>query len=124
MKTLPDKPIVFFDVDNTLVHSLTEEEKSPHSSTPTVEINGYPWGINEGHINLLYDFHARGHTIIVWSAGGSTWAKRVVEALDISHLITAVMPKPFWIVDDQPVELWLPESRRTFKPLKSFGGAR
>ena len=52
------------------------------------------------HIELLKQFKARGHTVIVWSQGGQGWAKAVVEKLGIEEIVDIVMSKPSWYIDD------------------------
>jgi phosphoserine phosphatase len=57
------------------------------------------------HIELLKDFASRGHTIIVWSAGGEEWAWYVVKKLKLTGIVRYTMSKPDWYIDDlQPEE--------------------
>lgn len=44
--------------------------------------------------------HERNQTIVLWSAGGSEWARRVAEELKIDHMIYDAIAKPKWTMDD------------------------
>jgi phosphoserine phosphatase len=57
------------------------------------------------HIDQLKMHKARGHTIIVWSAGGWEWADAVVKALGLTQYVDLCIEKPMWAYDDlQPNE--------------------
>jgi hypothetical protein len=59
---------------------------------------------------------ARGHKIVVWSAGGWEWAKSVVETLELTEIVDLVMSKPAWFYDDIPSSSFMPEHNRIYKP--------
>jgi hydroxymethylpyrimidine pyrophosphatase-like HAD family hydrolase len=83
MYVLTSDKTVFFDVDDTLV-IWEGTSYRPHNK----------------HIELLKRFVERGQPVVVWSAGGYEWAERVVKELNLEGLVTAVMAKPQWWVDD------------------------
>jgi hypothetical protein len=62
---------------------------------------------HERHIQLIRQFKARGHTIVVWSQGGWSWAESVVKTLGIENLVDIVMDKPNWYIDDLPAEAFM-----------------
>lgn len=120
-----------FDCDDTLVMwdiggnqpydmwAYTEQEKCKPEDVVRIED---PYKVGEAyylvkhnrHIKLLQDYKARGFGVIVWSAGGSQWAKAVVEALGIGNSVDLVMAKPNRHVDDMPCTSWMGE--RIFIP--------
>lgn len=112
MFTTPKGPTVYFDVDNTLVYSVTE---FPFAVGTKVSIGGRTWVIEDVHVDAIRDFHARGHTIILWSAGGSEWCQAVAEALDIEDYVWACLSKPTWYFDDCPAERFMPQNIRYYK---------
>ncbi len=94
--------IAAFDCDDTLVRceglSLVSHKK---------------------HIEAIKQHWARGHHILVWSAGGAKWAQSVVDMLDISEYVHEVKSKPRWYVDDKPADEWMD---RYFIPEEGFNG--
>jgi phosphoserine phosphatase len=56
----------------------------------------------------------RGHTVIVWSAGGVEWAKTVVTALGLENYVDLVVAKPKWYYDDLQSHEFLPASSRVY----------
>jgi phosphoserine phosphatase len=113
MITAPERRTVYFDVDSTLVFAQGEYPQE-RTSALVVYIAGRCWLVHEPHLSCLRDFAARGHNIILWSAGGPAWASAVAEALGVSHLVFACLPKPDWFFDDKPVEKWLTPLQRTY----------
>ena len=97
-KKYSDKPLVMFDVDDTLVTWKLD------SSLPTVTIKNNnintKFNLCYKNIDSLKKHAARGHTIIVWSAGGSDWAEDVVKALQLEEYVDIIIPKPSWFYDD------------------------
>lgn len=92
--------LVFFDVDDTLV--MWEPLSPDHIEVKNPYNTDSDWvKPHQGHIKILKDRHARGSTIIVWSAGGYKWAHAVVEALGLSQYVSFIMSKPFMYVDDK-----------------------
>ncbi len=115
MNVLNDRPTVFFDVDSTLVFTAQEAPNSLEAfNAPWVVINDREFLVHSAHVESIKDFHARGHNVIVWSAGGAAWSATVVEALGLTKYVWACLPKPFWVFDDKPVEKWLNDSHRTY----------
>jgi phosphoserine phosphatase len=104
VKTIKSHRIVYFDVDDTLV-VWNWKELDPNCSIlvsvsdPDSDFTAQLMP-HQRHIELLKQFKARGHTVVVWSAGGWRWAESAVKALGIEDLIDYVMSKPDWYVDD------------------------
>lgn len=67
------------------------------------------------HVEMLKQFAFRGHTVVVWSQGGSDWAEAAVEALGLQKYVDIIMPKPYWFFDDIPSSVFMTESMRIFK---------
>ena len=106
MKIIEGDKVTYIDCDDTLV------------SWSTYLINLYPeqckvfktWKGDPGTsllpieetIDYLKKSKIHGGTVIVWSAGGWEWAKNVVEVLELTEYVDAVMSKPIRYVDDLP----------------------
>lgn len=111
MKTIRATRLVTFDVDDTLVlwdwrkHSPDGigliDIKSPNAGTTISVLPHYR------HIELLKQFKARGHTVIVWSQGGHEWVEKVVMALGLEAYVDYAMDKPNWYVDDLDSSMWM-----------------
>ena len=116
MIILPEKITVFFDVDSTLVlWDATQEEMA---------IKGIKFGEgdyavmcvpHEKHIEMLRQHKARNHLIVVWSAGGVSWAEAVIKKLGLEDLVDLVVTKPHFFYDDLPSSMFMPESSRVYK---------
>lgn len=108
MKVIESTKSVFFDVDDTLViWQFDDDEKNlaiDFGVRPGITEMAVP---NEYHIKLLKEFAARGHTVVVWSAGGWEWAKHVVEVLGLEKYVDLVMSKPDWYIDDKPANYFM-----------------
>jgi FMN phosphatase YigB (HAD superfamily) len=116
------KQTVFFDVDCTLaMWDATPEQLEAYGIE--IECPGSLVDIdNDGnesyapawkqmilphrkHIEQLKKHKMRGHTVIVWSAGGYDWAEAVIKAFKLAEYVDLVISKPIWCYDDlQPNE--------------------
>ena len=121
MIKIPGDRTVFCDVDDTLlmwnpskedleargisVHcpgSLCTDEDGVISKTEGFTERLLP---HRKHVEQLIKHKMRGHTIVVWSAGGVDWAEAAVKALFLTNIVDVVMSKPAWAYDDlQPNE--------------------
>lgn len=117
MIVIPCKQATFFDVDDTLVMwnatpeeleargvdfecpgaLVTIDEDGTESFAPAWKQRLLP---HRYHIEQLIKHKQRGHTIIVWSAGGYDWAAAVVKALKLENYVDLVISKPTWFYDD------------------------
>lgn len=109
MIRLSEKPTVFFDVDATLVFSWSELNDQQKSQMMEVVLGGLSFYVHDAHIQLMKEFDARGHNVVVWSAGGADWAAEVVNALNLEPYVDVVMSKPDWYVDDLSCEEFMPK---------------
>lgn len=108
MSKLLDKEFILpVDIDSTLI-------ERPHLSEKYIEIKCPYDGIMQKRIimfrnlKLVKDKHARGYTIIAWSAAGGKWAEAVCKAIGLDDYVTMYMSKPSAYIDDLPVEQWMP----------------
>jgi phosphoserine phosphatase len=105
MITIKSTKIVYFDVDSTLVTAQSDlahlEEKL------WIEKRGRRFYIHNKHGEILQDFKARGHTVVVWSAGGAEWAETVVKLLGLTESVDLCIDKPDWYFDDLKADVWL-----------------
>jgi predicted HAD superfamily phosphohydrolase YqeG len=46
------------------------------------------------------------HKIYLWSRGGSEYARTVADRLGIASMVTAFLPKPDVLIDDQVISEW------------------
>ena len=124
MIVLPCNQTTYFDVDETLVFwSPTTEQLDKHGIEITCpgsyilvddELTRCPSVTQKlvphfKHIQQLINHKLRGHTIIVWSAGGYDWAEVVVKALKLEQYVDLVISKPTWIYDDKKPEEFMPK---------------
>jgi hypothetical protein len=100
---------MYFDVDHTLVRPVEVGEEI--FSPDIVQIGLHFFKINTQVVEDLKLGYTRGHEIIVWSQGGSTWAARVIVALELDFYVSVCMAKPSWYVDDRAPDDILDKSR-------------
>lgn len=98
------------DVDETLVLF----KYPPELEGQAVEFNafGFPYRVvpHYKHIDAIKQFKARGHGVIVWSAGGGKWAEAVVKFLGLEEHVDLIMTKVDWAIDDKKdIRDWGPE---------------
>lgn len=104
MKVLENELTVYFDCDDTLI--MWGKESSPNVMdficpyTDKIE-RLVP---HSTHIQILKQQKGRGYHVVVWSAGGWAWAKRVVETLGIEDYVDEVRSKPTKFFDDLPAQ--------------------
>lgn len=107
MIKLLEKPSVYWDVDNTLVFAWSDIDEELRNKLQMVYIDSQMFFIHDKHVQKIKEFKARGHNVIVWSAGGADWAEMVIKALNIEQYVDVIAPKPFWYFDDLAVEEWI-----------------
>jgi len=61
------------------------------------------------HIEAMKLHKLRGHTVIVWSAGGWEWAEAAIRALNLEKYVDLVLEKPMWCYDDLPPSEFIPK---------------
>lgn len=99
MVTLKSSKIIYVDVDDTLC--LWSENNA--SYIPSFK-----------HIELIKKFKLRGHTVVVWSAGGWEWAERIVKEMQLEKYVDLVCSKSDWYIDDKPSSHFMPEHNRIY----------
>lgn len=108
---VPERKIVFFDVDSTLVFAPSDIENDFYTTPSKAAENNIEFNIVHEHILKIKEFKARGHTVVVWSAGGADWAETVVKKLELEEHVDLVISKPDWYFDDKPSSDWLKGKR-------------
>ncbi len=101
MQTLKMTMPTFFDVDDTLIlwaPTRAQQEKYRNVICPETTMVYTPYTPN---VDQLIEHKRRGHTIVVWSAGGVEWARRAVKMLGLENCVDYVMDKPRWYYDDK-----------------------
>lgn len=134
MKTIRCNQPVFCDVDDTLImwnlappdHPDSIPITCPYTRNRVVTDKDEPFGEeqesevqswteyvvpNKEQVEQLKRHKVRGHTVIVWSAGGYEWAEVAVKALGLEKYVDVVMEKPHWVYDDLPSHEFMPKSR-------------
>lgn len=117
------EPIVYFDCDDTLVSWQHYGQYNPDTvafEDPATKGHLFLEPIYE-HIDALKGHKLRGHTVIVWSAGGADWAETVVKTLGLTNHVDAVMSKPDWFYDDIPSSEFMPEINRKYYKKGNLG---
>lgn len=114
MQVIRSTKTAYFDVDNCLVFSESELEFTKAITEGLALIKGQKWVLHSAHAQLLKEFHARGFTIIVWSAGGADWASTIVTAFGLEAYVDLVIGKPDFFIDDKCAYAFMSEDRRTY----------
>jgi len=103
---------VYWDVDDTLV-MWTQPTDTEGLELVEFDCNGHKsvgW-VHIYHRNLLRQYALRGATNIVWSHGGSVWAKAVVQALGLEDYVFACLNKPTMYYDDLSAQTFMKKRR-------------
>ena len=103
-----ERPHAYYDVDYTIVKPLEATEKP-------VLIGGVEWELNHNMVQEMELSKARGHIVVVWSQGGVDWARSVIEAANLTHLVDFCLSKPSWWADDKFSEDVVEPSRRFYR---------
>jgi hypothetical protein len=104
------KNTVYFDVDDTLVF-----RHCGLADTDLIKVRnlaGLLTSLKPNHelIKRLKLHYNAGHTVIVWSQGGSDWAEAVCNALQIDSFVHLYQDKPLTYYDDLEASYWLKRS--------------
>lgn len=110
MKIVNNENVVFFDIDDTLIRHLKDDEWDSEEEKYGDELSYYSMKkrvlpIYE-NVNLLKAYKDRGYYVIAWSGNGYRWVETVIEYLDLSKHVDLVMTKPAKIVDDCDFADW------------------
>ena len=82
-------PVIYVDVDDTLVRSFGSKR-----IPMTMAIQG------------VVALKEQGFTLYLWSSGGADYCKRTAAELGIENIFEGFLPKPNIYVDDQPISEW------------------
>jgi hypothetical protein len=88
-RTAPNTPIIFVDVDDTLVCSFGSK-RIPMSSV----------------VQRVRDLHAANAVLYCWSVGGAAYAHRSAVELGIADCFVDFLAKPDILIDDQAAADW------------------
>ena len=123
MIVIPGNTIVYFDVDDTLVMWDPPKDKLEAEGIDVIcpaglicvdgnleQAPGFKAKLlpHKKHIEKLKKHKMRGHTVVVWSAGGYDWAEAAIKVLQLEKYVDVVISKPKWAYDDMPPERILP----------------
>ena len=98
---------VYLDIDDTLVMwnpSKDQLDRYGVDFTHTYDDGTIRTGRilpHRVHIRQLIRHAMRGHTIILWSAGGEEWCYAVAKALGLEQYVSCTIEKPMWAYDDK-----------------------
>ncbi len=109
------EPVLYVDVDDTLVswdYHFGENYDNKVEFVDPMDGKRAFLEVIQPTIEAMKSHRIRGHSIIVWSAGGGEWAREVVERLGLSGMVDACLAKPTWILDDMPASEFIPERIR------------
>lgn len=110
MTSIDCNQATFFDIDRTLLSWFPVGEHTQGAVKVTVDGKSKWFLPHKLHLRQLHAHLARGHTVVVWSAGGSKWAKAVAKALLLENTDIVVMAKPTWIYDDKQAAEFMPKA--------------
>ena len=82
-------PVIYVDVDDTLVRSFGSK-RVPITSM----------------IELVRALAERGAALYCWSSGGAEYARATAEELGLDDCFQAFLPKPHLLLDDVQVNGW------------------
>lgn len=111
MQVVDNDHVVCFDVDDTLIMWLwdqDEREKHKDEMIP-VGTDKYQTYVlpHKEHIELLKRYKAKNKTIIVWTQSGYSWGHAVLKALGLEDHVDFVFTKPEKYVDDLNANEWM-----------------
>lgn len=105
-----NEQIYAFDIDDTLVLYGADNWKPAHGLVefvdPYTDATVY-LRPHVRHMELLVQMKKRGRHILVWSAGGASWAHSVIKRLGLEAYVDTIMTKPIGYVDDMPANKWM-----------------
>ena len=111
MRIIPCVCPTYYDVDGTLIKwNPSPKEVEKHGiefKNGNLSMIIVPHRV---HIEQLKRSKIRGHTVIVWSAGGYQWAADVIKALKLEKYVDVVIEKPTFVWDDLQPEQFMHKS--------------
>jgi predicted HAD superfamily phosphohydrolase YqeG len=86
---MPQAPVIYFDVDDTLIRSASTKRIPIPAAIATVRA-----------------LKLSGARLFLWSTGGAEYARTTAVELGLVECFEAFLPKPNAIVDDQAITEW------------------
>ncbi len=104
MKVNRQELVVWIDTDNTII------KRVDYSSTLVLDYYGQSYFAEPIYKNIEFikSLKTRGYYLIVHSNNGYQWAETVCIALGLDSIIDEVYTKPAKVIDDEPVNSWIP----------------
>lgn len=87
--TSPTPPVVFVDIDDTLVRSFGSTRMPMNMP-----------------IALVRDLKNAGARLYCWSSGGADYARTAAEEVGLADCFIAFLPKPQVLIDDMSIAAW------------------
>jgi phosphoserine phosphatase len=108
MVTFKERKTVYFDVDDTLLEWKSCRKNAKNAVR--IENNGHVFYKRAivPNVEGLKAHSLAGHLVVIWSAGGSSWAETVVRALKLQKYVNVILTKPDYYYDDKEVSHWFP----------------
>lgn len=93
---------IYFDCDDTLVMWGLQTQEGFDDNYISIRHNGQRYALvpHRTNINALKDYYDMGWTVVVWSAGGLHWARKVTKSLGLNKYVHHMLAKPYHYVDD------------------------
>ena len=120
MITLKSTRILYVDVDSTLIrwdrwnedtrYSYAIESKFDTDDEEKEARNIMSVCLET--VRIMKQHKERGHSVVVWSAGGAEWAEYAVKSLGLEPLVDLVISKPDWFIDDLQSHDFMPDKIR------------
>lgn len=100
MMTIDSELVAAFDIDDSILFEDANRGIPVQYTNPftgKIEHRSY----SEVHVEWLKELHARGYTIILWSAGSAKHCEAVARTLKIDKYVHFCVTKPLVHVDDK-----------------------
>lgn len=115
--------MIYCDVDKTLIKKAgIQDYRWPENSftiatapkqffledSGLAHLDGV-YDVLNGNVKILREFKSRGYGIVIWSARGSAWSKKIAEHLNLEDVADFYLAKPARYIDDKPASEFMGE---------------